>query len=377
MEARRNAMRARVLTGFGACGRVVEEWLHFAGSRLAPEPAGLPLAPEPHVAAWRGYAAEAAERGAWAALRPRLPQLQFPIRAGISRSDAYRAATRRGAAPPAGPGLVLGRPDALRLSIEDGLAGPVPVLWTPHRDDFVCLVQALSGRNEPEPVPDSMGACLVSGFNNWDRLAALRCRWLAADPVGDWAEEFRRILPHKELYQDRFLVLTDGPYSNVPAAAVGSSADEWLHVSRTLRLAHEQAHYLALRVFGTPLDRPLDEAIADYVAIVTACGRYRADWFLRFVGLEAFPNYRAGGRLENYRGRPPLSDAAFRVLQALVRAAADNLQRYDEGHFRGERRGSDLARTVVRLSRLTLEELADPAGSCTWIGAEHSESSAD
>lgn len=68
-----------------------------------------------------------------------------------------------------------------------------------------------------------------------------------------------------------------------------------------------------------------DELIADYQGIVAANGgRYRADWFLRFIGLEAFPEYRQGGRLQNYRGQPPLSDGAFKILQVLVKDAAEN-----------------------------------------------------
>jgi len=62
----------------------------------------------------------------------------------------------------------------------------------------------------------------------------------------------------------------------------------------------------------------LDEVIADYFGITAACGRFRADWLLRFFGLESYPRYRAGGRLEHYRGDPPLSDAAFLVLQRLL-----------------------------------------------------------
>ncbi len=73
----------------------------------------------------------------------------------------------------------------------------------------------------------------------------------------------------------------------------------------------------------------LDELIADYQGIVAAVGHYRADWFLRFVGLESFPNYREDGRLQNYRGQPPLSNQAFKILQALVVAAAQNLEQFD------------------------------------------------
>ena len=73
----------------------------------------------------------------------------------------------------------------------------------------------------------------------------------------------------------------------------------------------------------------LDELIADYRGIVASSGCYRADWFLRFLGLESFPHYREGGRLQNYRGQPTLSDGAFKILQALVKAAAENLQHFD------------------------------------------------
>ncbi len=70
----------------------------------------------------------------------------------------------------------------------------------------------------------------------------------------------------------------------------------------------------------------LDELIADWAGITAAAGRFRADWFLRFMGLEEEGRYRAGGRLENYRGKPPLSDGAFKVLQSLVRNAARKLE---------------------------------------------------
>jgi hypothetical protein len=290
-------------------------------------------------------------------------QLLFPVRAGISQTEPYRTATRRGVVPESSSaGLTLRAPEKLRLWLQDGLAGPIPVLCTAQREDFVLLVQALTCRNEPEPVPDSMGACLVSGFNNWDRIRRLRERWLAEAPHPDleqaWQAEFRHIIPRKELYQDRFLLLAEGPYSNIGAEEMGLSAEEWLRLSHTIRLAHEYTHYLALRLFGFVLNRPLDEVIADYAGIAAACGRYRADWFLRFVGLEGFPDYRPGARLENYRGNPPLSAAAFRVLQALVHAAAGNLERFDTNCFRGERQGQDRTLLVPALSQLTLEELA-------------------
>lgn len=102
----------------------------------------------------------------------------------------------------------------------------------------------------------------------------------------------------------------------------------------------------------------LDELIADYRGIVGATGYYRADWFLRFLGLESFPYYREGGRLQNYRGQPPLSDRAFKILQALVKAAAENLERFDAEHTDKLKDSNIQPLMLTSLTYLTLEELA-------------------
>jgi hypothetical protein len=365
----RLALRRRVLAELGARGAVADELLAYNANHFrhpdGPLPARFPLDPEPHAVAWQAYAAEAAERGAWVVLRRCLVQLRFPVQEGISQTEGYRAVTRRGVPPdevPEATGLTLTAPDKLRVWLHPALAGPLPVVCTPERDDFVRLVQALSCRNEPEPVPAAQGACLVAGLNNWDRVRRHRERWQAGEAGPDaavtWEEEWRRLIPHKELYQDRLVILGEGPYSNVPAAELGLSEEEWRRLSLVIRLEHECTHYFTLRLFAWMGTHLLDELLADYAGIVAACGRFRADWFLRFVGLEDFPRYRAGGRLENYRGRPPLSDDAFRVLQALVKSAAENLERLDAGSGPGPPSAEALARRLTALSRRTLEELA-------------------
>jgi hypothetical protein len=96
------------------------------------------------------------------------------------------------------------------------------------------------------------------------------------------------------------------------------------------------------------------------MGIVESEGRYRADWFLRFMGMEDFPRYRAGGRLESYRGDPPLSEEAFTVLQSAVKRAAANLEVIDQ--IRLARGGlwtlAQKARLIIALARLGLEGLA-------------------
>ena len=308
-------------------------------------------------------------------LREHLPQLRFPIRAGISETADYRAATRRGCAgrfAPAATGLELGAPEAIEIVIHASPAGRIPLLIARGRAEFAALIRALTKRNEPVAVPAAQGALMVSGYNNWSRVGELRRRWEAEDPAAresaTWAEEFQRLQPRRDLYQDRFVLLSDGPYSAVPAADLGLGDEEWREMSLVLRRDHECAHYLTRRLFGSMRNNALDELIADYAGLVGATGRFRADWFLRFVGLEDFPRYRAGARLDLYRGQPPLSDGAFRVLQALVARAARTLERFDAGRGDG-RSPEEMALTISALASLRLEDLAADGAADAVAGA--------
>lgn len=360
--------RKDLLATYGATGPEVEELLAYNRNAFdrhgIDTPPVLPLPAEPHVAAWERYALEAAETGAFATLQRRLVQLRFPIQEGISQTEAYRAATLKGTpTEKMTEASGLARPDELRLIVHPSPAGPVPVLICGHRADFVTLVQALTMKNEPAPVPGSMGACMVAGFNNWDRIREYRRQWEAES--GDrseagWQKEFRRLVPRKELYQDRFLIVSDGPYSNVAASEIGLSEQEWRRASATIRLEHECTHYFTLRVFGSMHNNLLDELIADFMGITAAAGRYRADWFLRFMGLESFPDYREGGRLQNYRGQPPLSEGAFLVLQRLVKATAENLRRLDVDPAHPPKRTDERAGILLALTGFRLEDLSDP-----------------
>jgi hypothetical protein len=362
-------LRASILASYGASASETEELLVYNQNVFDRStlklPLKFPLAPEAHIATWEEYAAKAKVTNTFVALQEVLVQLWFPILEGISQTEAYRCATRKGVAPdgmPEATGLVLKQPEQLQLKIHQSLAGAIPVLLPGNREDFVSLVRALTKRNEPIPIPASMGACMVAGYNNWDCIHQYRRRWEAQNPANcseaKWAEEFQRLIPQKELYQDRFIILSDGAYSNVPASDLGLSESQWRHLSLIIRLEHECTHYFTRRLFGSMRNNLLDELIADYRGIVAAIGRYRADWFLRFLGLESFPNYREGGRLQNYRGQPPLSDGAFKILQALVKAAAENLERFDREHA-GELKTIDKQTLMsIGLTFLTLEELA-------------------
>lgn len=368
MSDPRDDRRRDVLRANDASDRVVSEILasdtlpYTRDDRVLQ----LPLADEPMADAWRRYVAEAQSNGAAATLARHLIQLRFPVQAGISETEAYRRATRRGdttAADAFRPGLVLRDPAAVAIDVVSSMAGGVPVVVVGDRADFVSLVQALTGRNEPVEVPAAMGACLVKGLNNWSRIADLRSAWTTRTGRSDdaeWADEFRDIVPRKDLYQDRLVVLSRGPYSATPAADAGYRDDEWLARSLSIRSEHELTHYFTYRVFGSMRSHVVDELVADFVGLAVGGGGYRADLALRFLGLEAFPVYRPGGRLEHYRGDPPLSDDAFEVMQRLVVAAAHNLEAVAARMSPSPDDLGALGRLTLRLVTCTIEELASP-----------------
>ena len=355
------AERTKILQEFGANDTEVAELLaynHNAFERdKLPDLHSFPLPAEPHLAVWQKYAIQAQTDGVWLTLQNALVQLKFAIAAGISQTEAYRAATRKGVEPEAQTSLILQQPEALQLLIHQSLAGKIPVLLTTNRDDFVSLVRAITKRNEPVPIPDSMGACMVAGFNNWDRIDRYRQQWSENNPDTElaWSTEFKKLIARKELYQDRFIILSDGFYSGIEPQALGLTDTEWRHLSLTIRLEHECTHYFTRRVFNSMRNNLLDELIADYQGIVAATGSYRADWFLRFLGLESFPHYREGGRMQNYRAK--LSDGAFTILQKLVKSAAENLEKCDRTYAQF-RTTEDRTRMLMALTSLTMEELA-------------------
>lgn len=360
-----NNLRSTVLDYYGASASEKTELLsynqNFFDHSKINFPITLPIEDEPFVSAWKRYAAEAEKTGLFQCLKSKLAQLSFPVDKGISQTENYRSVTRKGVLASevdSAIGLMLNCPEELELNLYQSLAGKIPVLFTKNRDDFVSLVRALAMKNEPCSVPPSMGASMVAGLNNWDRIRELKAQWEAGNSPGSWEEEFQKIIPQKQLYQDRFILLSEGPYSGVSNKEMGVSEEEWNGLSLKIRREHECTHYFTRRLFSSMRNNLIDELIADYMGIVAAVGRFRADWFLRFVGLENFPEYREGGRLENYRGKPALSDGAFKILQKLVKNGAENLEEFDTDYRKKQNEAKDGASILISLTHLTLEELA-------------------
>jgi hypothetical protein len=360
----RDARVRQTLSGFGASGDVLDGLLVYTANPFdvaRVDVSRLPLEDGPQLAAWEDYAREAQRDGVLPALARRLVQLRFPIAEGISQTDAYLAATRRGLWPSdGGPALTLDDPDGVELVLQPTLAGRVPMITCRARRDFVALVRACSCRNEPERVPDSMGACIVNGLNNWDRIARLRrgleeARGTPFDEPA-WTQAFREIVPQKPLYQDRLIILSREPYSGVPAAALGMDERQWLAHSVSIRAEHECTHYFTLIAFGVMRNNLFDEVIADFAGLARTFGRYDARLALRFLGLEAHPEYRAGGRFENYLTTPPIEPAAVPILREIVVRAVHAIEAFTADldlavpSVRGRMVGALAASTLVELA---------------------------
>lgn len=369
LTARHADVRATVLASYGALGGEVEELLHY-NCNCFDLAQGIeirfPLADEACVQEWAAYASEVTKANSLTAVYQWLPQLQFPIQRGLSQLPEYQAAVRRGQfIYPEGiaTGLDLEAPNLCRVILQPTGAGRIPVIIAGSRSDFVALIRAFTKKGEPEPVPDSMGAVILGGVNNLHRINALRAAHLASgNPEWTWTEKFQEIKQQKQLYQDRFVILSPGPYSDVPAAALQLDEPLWETISLAIRLEHECTHYFTRRVFGSMRNNLLDELIADYCGLVKATGTYEATWALRFLGIEEEGEYRAGGRLENYQGDPPLSPGAFRVLVRLARGAVANLRRLNTATAAWRCTDAYRVASVLAIANFTLEELAAPGG---------------
>lgn len=349
-------MRSSILRAHGATDANIAEILAYNEGRFPQallSQSAFPFQDEMFVEAWQEYLSVAEKSGVFNVLQQRLPQLNFPIKAGISRSEDYINATRRGKPVQSSLSLALEAPDDLALLIHPTAVGSIPVLIASCRADFVTLVRALSGRNEPIDVPDSMGASTVVGFNNWDRIHQFRARWQQENLGKSWNQYFPEFIKNRELYEDRFIILSGGSYSDVNGEQFGFDREEWLGISFKIRLEHECAHYFMLRALGSIKNNLFDEVIADYAGIKLANQKhYKADWFLTFMGLEGYPVYRHGGRLQNYTSE--LSEPAVEVLHSLVATASERIEQFSEGLKENHSLGDEL----LVLCSMTLEQLA-------------------
>jgi len=264
-------------------------------------------------------------------IRKFYPQLYFQIEYGIDKSQDYINLVLKGKPlTDLKITLNLNAPKEISVKIYNSVYGKIPVIIIPDEEDFRTVIQSLLHKNNPVPVSLAMGAVLIKGINNWSRIHDLKNNWLKNNPFGDWNSEFSlNIIPNHTLYKDRIIILSTKPYSNVSADKLGISEKDWNLFSLSIRLEHECTHLYTLKKYGCASNNLHDELIADYIGITKTYGSYNKVWMLQFMGLEEYPKYRTGARLENYFPKSEFSEKDFKELIFYIKNAIENISAFD------------------------------------------------
>jgi hypothetical protein len=319
-------------------------------------PKRLPMPDAPSASRWEAAVRRGGEVGAATVLLEQIVQLRLPILAGISTSTAYDQVRHPSGPAMIAPDVAFERPALLSLHLAHSYGGRVPVITSGSRADFERIVRSVVYRNEPLPVPASMGACLVSGYVNWARFHADRTINSA------WAS----LATAPEPPRDSFVILSTGAYSAVSAEMMALAPSTWDTLSLRLRREHELAHYLCKRALGDMRNALLDELAADYSAITTVRGSFSGLWLRRFLGVEQYPLFRDGGRLANYGLAKSRSASAQRELERHVVAASHALEQFDAFRVDALSRGGsaiDIAWATLAIMRIGMERLCAANGA--------------
>ena len=181
-------------------------------------------------------------------------------------------------------------PDTLSIEIYDSFAGKIPVIYVRDTQDFEQLVTNIAYKGVRPEGLSTTGASFISGKTT------------------------------------RFILLSAKPYSNVPAAELGLPDEaEWEEKSFILRRGHECTHYFTKQSYGISNNILHDEIMADFIGMQEAFGFYKAEWFLRFMGIIE----GSGGRLSFYTNAFP--ERVRGAVSELARCASYGLEAWSKG----------------------------------------------
>jgi len=250
----------------------------------------------------------------WKLLYEMCVELSFPIVEGQSKNPDFLMALKRGILPshPQKTWVPV-VPEGVRVYLHPTLAGRIPVIECESDLDFICLQQSLVYRCEPLLVPDSRGATIIKNYNNWARVNMHRNNLTGNIPE------------NPALYRDYIALLSHRNYSGIAPEVFGLGSDEWRQKSLILRLEHEAAHYMTQRFYHSSKNEIHDEIIADFMGLTAVFEDYDPFKFLTFLGLENYPQYRPGGRLEIYM---PTDNNEFNFLCEILPQIVQNITVY-------------------------------------------------
>ena len=181
--------------------------------------------------------------------------------------------------------VTLASPETLEIRMYDSPAGRIPILYVRDTADFEQLATNIAfQRKRPEHLSET-GAFFLSNKTT------------------------------------RFIILSAKPYSNVPARELGLPDEaEWEEQSLILRRGHECTHFFTKQTYGITNNILHDEIMADFMGMYEAFGFYKAEWFLRFMGVVA----GSGGRLVFYT--QDLPENVRRAVSMLAETIACGLE---------------------------------------------------
>lgn len=230
-------------------------------------------------------------------LSRRYPQLLFPIVAGISTSSEYRNAVYLGQEHAGSLDYSMSEKD--KFMRVDTPVGSIDVLLLYNRTDFEKCVCALAHRCEPRLIPDTVGAFLISGLTNWEKVRAQYVNRGINKAVGNGDN---LSLPGKNtrLFLDQIILLSSGWYSGLSPEMVGLSNEEWLEKSIIIRMYHEISHFVCRSRYPKCIDSLRDEVFADMIGMIAAFGYYDSEMAKQFLGISSDPTIPEDARIRYY-----------------------------------------------------------------------------
>jgi hypothetical protein len=208
-------------------------------------------------------------------------------------------------------------PGLIRMELYHSFAGEIPIIYCPDKDDFELLVTNTVYKGiRPENLSQT-GASFAYGKAT------------------------------------RFIMLSSKPYSNIPAAEMGLSEQEWAEKSMIIRREHECTHYFTKQAYGISENRLHDEIMADFFGIYEAFGYYKAEYFLRFMGIVG----SSGGRIRFYTEGLP--EKVCRAVAETAESAAAFLEKWSESR---EFKAMGRAERVRFLCRSGLDGMCEKDG---------------
>lgn len=188
--------------------------------------------------------------------------------------------------------IKLKEPKKVSIEIYNSIAGNIPVIYAKNEEDFYEIVRKLIYKGKPAPNLEKTGASFAYGKSN------------------------------------KFVILSNKPYSNIPAQKLGLEEEQWRNYSIIIRREHECTHYFTKRFLGSSQNNLHDELIADFTGIMCATGEFKAKWFLAGMGIDQYPNPQETGRFPVYTSK--LSNEAADIMKKVIIKAANNVEKWSK-----------------------------------------------